>query len=173
MEQYLLSLLVNEEKCTGCMKCMKKCPTEAIRIRAGKARVMGDRCIDCAECMKVCPNRAWVARTDPYGTFDRFKYRVALPSPALYSQFSRDVLPSTILHGLKELAFDDVYDVTFACELYGEVLRDFFGSYSSKKPAISSICPVVVRLIQVKFPELTDLLIPSSRRGVSLPSTLR
>jgi len=168
MQRYLLSVAVIEEKCTGCMKCMKKCPTEAIRIRHGKATVMEDRCIDCAECMKVCPTRAWVARTDSYASLSRFKYKIALPAPALYSQFSRDVLPDTILKGLRELAFDDVYDVTYASEVFGVVLKDFFESYQNARPAISSVCPVVVKLIQVKFPDLTDLLVPlESPRGIA------
>jgi len=164
----LLSVAVDEKKCTGCMKCMRKCPTEAIRIREGKARVMEDRCIDCAECMRFCPNRAWIARTHPLSVLSRFKYNIALPSPALYSQFSRDILPNTILKGLKELQFDDVYDVTFACEFYGVVLKEFFDHYRERRPAISSLCPVVVKLIQVKFPDLTDLLVPlETPRGIA------
>ncbi|MCX5885722.1 MAG: 4Fe-4S binding protein [Proteobacteria bacterium] len=168
MGEYLLSVAVDEEKCTGCMKCMRKCPTEAIRIHKGKARVMEDRCVDCAECMRVCPNRAWVARTNPLSVLSRFKYNIALPSPALYGQFSRDILPNTILKGLKELPFDDVYDVTFACEFYGVVLKEFFDHYRDRRPAISSVCPVVVKLIQVKFPDLTDLLVPlETPRGIA------
>jgi iron only hydrogenase large subunit-like protein len=168
MQRQFLSITVIEEKCTGCMKCMKRCPTEAIRIRQGKVRVMEDRCIDCAECIKVCPTRAWVARTDSYASLSRFKYKIALPAPSLYSQFSRDVLPNTILKGLKELVFDDVYDVTYACEVYGVVIKDFFENYEGPKPAISSVCPVVVKLVQVKFPDLTELIVPlEAPRGIA------
>lgn len=168
MPQYFRSVILDEAKCTGCMTCMKRCPTEAIRVRGGKARLMEDRCIDCAECMRVCPNRAWVAQTHPLSIRSRYKYSIALPSPALYGQFSRDILPNTILQGLKQLTFDDVYDVTFACEFYGVVLKEFLDNYREKRPAISSVCPVIVKLVQVKFPDLTDLLVPlETPRGIA------
>ncbi|MCK5513437.1 MAG: 4Fe-4S binding protein, partial [Deltaproteobacteria bacterium] len=37
MEEYFHSVKVDPERCRGSMRCMRVCPTEAIRIREGKA----------------------------------------------------------------------------------------------------------------------------------------
>ena len=46
-----LGVKIEEEKCTGCDACVRKCPVDVCRV--------GDReCIQCGECMKVCPEGA-------------------------------------------------------------------------------------------------------------------
>lgn len=52
------SVTLDKDKCKGCTACLKRCPTEAIRIRDGKAKIIKERCIDCGECIKVCPYHA-------------------------------------------------------------------------------------------------------------------
>ena len=49
------ALQIEEEGCIGCSRCMKICPTEAIRIFDGKASIQEHRCIDCGKCMEKCP----------------------------------------------------------------------------------------------------------------------
>ena len=39
---------LDRDKCKGCTNCIKHCPTEAIRVRNGKAQIIAERCIDCA-----------------------------------------------------------------------------------------------------------------------------
>ncbi|HAX99026.1 MAG TPA: ferredoxin, partial [Candidatus Atribacteria bacterium] len=58
------SVLLDEEKCKGCTHCIRRCPTEAIRVKRGKARIDEDRCIDCGECIRTCPNHAKYGQTD-------------------------------------------------------------------------------------------------------------
>ena len=55
VKQYKHSVSLDTEKCKGCTTCLKRCPTEAIRIRDGHAIIKSERCIDCGECIKVCP----------------------------------------------------------------------------------------------------------------------
>ena len=47
---------VSEETCTGCTRCFKVCPTDAI-VGAPKQihAVVADACIRCAKCVAVCP----------------------------------------------------------------------------------------------------------------------
>ncbi len=61
----LHSVRLNEAKCVGCTNCIKKCPTEAIRVRDGKARIAEERCIDCGECIRVCPHHARARKWTP------------------------------------------------------------------------------------------------------------
>ena len=45
-QTYFHSVTLNKDLCHGCITCVKRCPTEAIRVRDGKARILGERCID-------------------------------------------------------------------------------------------------------------------------------
>ena len=40
MEAFFHSVRLDEEKCEGCTNCIKRCPTEAIRVRNGKAHII-------------------------------------------------------------------------------------------------------------------------------------
>ena len=57
-------MTLDTDACKGCINCIKRCPTEAIRVREGKAHIITERCIDCGECIRVCPNHAKQAVTD-------------------------------------------------------------------------------------------------------------
>lgn len=160
MEQYIHAIRIDEEKCLGCMACMRKCITQAIRVRAGKSRIIPERCIDCGECINVCPNNAIIPLTDSFTDFSMFKYSIAIPSPSLFAQFDKDITPDIILAGLKKIGFDDAYDSSFACESVSLAIQVYLDNYHGPKPLISSSCPTIVRLIQVKYPELVDLIIP-------------
>lgn len=49
---------VNAEKCTGCEACVGECPSEAISMVNGNAKVDPDACVDCGVCVDVCPVEA-------------------------------------------------------------------------------------------------------------------
>ena len=81
------SVTLDVAKCVGCTACLKRCPTEAIRIRERRARIIDERCIDCGECIRICEHHAKVATTNPLSAINRYPYKIALPAPALYGQF--------------------------------------------------------------------------------------
>ena len=85
MEQYVHSVVLDERKCKGCTTCLHHCPTEAIRIKDGKACIDPQRCIDCGECIRYCPNQANKAKAEALEGMNRFKYKIALPAPTLYA----------------------------------------------------------------------------------------
>ncbi|HWR40947.1 MAG TPA: [Fe-Fe] hydrogenase large subunit C-terminal domain-containing protein [Patescibacteria group bacterium] len=162
MGEYFHSVRLIEDRCQGCVNCTRHCPTEAIRIRGGKALITESRCIDCGECIRHCPAHAKAAVTDGLSDLQRFEYNVALPAPALYGQFSPDVSIPVILCALQRLGFDQVVEVARGAMLVSRVIADYLKQPGVKRPAISSACPAVVKLIQVKFPELLEHLIPFS-----------
>ena len=86
-----------EDKCQGCVNCIKRCPTEAIRVRDGKAHIIEARCIDCGECVRNCPNNAKTVVADTMQRLNDFKFNVALQAPAIYSQFREGTRPEQIL----------------------------------------------------------------------------
>jgi len=49
--------VVDAEKCTGCETCLESCPSEAIVMEDGVAKV-NDDCVDCGSCVDECPVEA-------------------------------------------------------------------------------------------------------------------
>lgn len=156
MNTYEHSVKLDNEKCTGCTTCLRHCPTEAIRIRSGHAVIDQERCIDCGECIRVCPHKAKRAICGKLSAMDRFKWKIALPAPTLYGQFENLDDVDTVLDGLLRIGFDEIYEVSKAAELVSAYTRLYLKTDGVKKPVISSACPVVVRLIALRFPSLNE-----------------
>jgi iron only hydrogenase large subunit-like protein len=154
-EKIFHSVTLDPDKCKGCVTCVKRCPTEAIRVRDGKASIIGEYCIDCGECIRVCPHHAKHARYDAPDVIGSYKYTVALPAPALYGQFSRLESTDIVLYALLKLGFDEVFEVARAAEIISDRTRQVMEEDPAlPKPIISCACPVIVRLIRVEYPEL-------------------
>lgn len=154
------SVTLLEDKCIGCTDCIKRCPTEAIRIRNGKAIIMGEKCIDCGMCIQVCDHHAKKATTQSIKIIENFKYKVAIPAPALYAQFKNLKDVNTILTAIKRMGFDDVFEVSAAAEMVTEYTKTMLSERKLKKPVISSACPAIVRLICMRFPSLIENILP-------------
>lgn len=159
MNTYEHSVYLDADKCNGCTTCLKHCPTEAIRIRDGKAVINQERCIDCGECIRLCPNKAKKASCNSLDAMKRFKWKIALPAPSLYGQFDNLEDVDLVLDGLLKIGFDDVFEVSAAAELVSAYTRIYLKGKDVKKPAISSACPVILRLIGLRFPSLSDNII--------------
>ncbi len=158
MNVYEHSVLLDRDKCTGCTTCLRHCPTEAIRIKDGHAVINQVRCIDCGECIRVCPHKAKRAVCSKLDSMKRFKWKIALPAPSLYGQFDNLDDVDYVLDGLLKIGFDDVFEVSKAAELVSAYTRLYLKTEGVKKPVISSACPVVVRLIGLRFPSLNEHL---------------
>ena len=161
MQDYFHSVQLDPDKCQGCVTCIRRCPTEAIRVRDGKATITKARCIDCGECIRACPTNAKSAFTDNLIDLSKYKYNIALPAPSLYAQFSPSVSIDKILESLTIIGFDDVFEVAIGAEIVSLAIKEYLKeSLDIPKPLISTACPAIVRLIQVKYPELIENLTP-------------
>lgn len=154
------SVTLDLPRCKGCTNCIKRCPTEAIRVRDGHAIIKEDMCIDCGECIRLCPYKAKKATYDKFEDFSEYKYKIALPAPALYGQFEDLDDVDYILTALLECGFDAVYEVSKAAELVTEHTRRYMKQKGLPRPIISSACPAIVRLVSLRFPCLVDNLLP-------------
>lgn len=158
-QEYFHSVTLNKNKCKGCTNCIKYCPTEAIRVRSGKAVIIKERCIDCGVCIRVCPYHAKQAVTDPVDMIKKYSYKIALPAPSLYGQFGPGYSRERIVLALKQYGFDYVFEVARAAEIVSNASEKYMKNGVVRKPAISSACPAVVRFIQIRFPNLIDNLL--------------
>ena len=160
MDNYQHSVVLDPKKCTGCTLCVKHCPTEAIRIRNGHAVIKSRRCIDCGECIRICPHKAKRASCSKLDAMEPFKWKIALPAPTVYGQFDGLEDVDYVLQGLLDIGFDEVYEVAKAAELVSAYTRRYLSIEGIPHPVISSACPVIIRLISLRFPSLIGNISP-------------
>ena len=160
MQEFFHSVTLDRDKCRGCINCIKRCQTEAIRVRNKKAQIIAERCIDCGECIRVCPHHAKRATSDKLSILSKFEYTIALPAPSFVAQFNNLEDVDIVLNALIDFGFDEVYEVARAAEIVSAATRKLMEEGALPRPVISSACPAVTRLIRVRFPSLIDHILP-------------
>ena len=153
------ALKISDEICIGCSHCMNVCPTEAIRVRNGKAILYENRCVDCGECFKACPVRAIFIDQDDFKRIQSFNYRIALVPAVFFGQFPEEISHNQIYNAILANGFTHIYEVETGVDLLANEVKAYVKSHPESKPLISSFCPAIIRLVQVKFPALTDNII--------------
>ena len=160
MSNIFHSVTLVDELCKGCTHCIKRCPTDAIRVRNGKAKIMDMHCIDCGECIRICPYHAKKAVYDTLDILKKYKYNIALLAPSLYGQFPNLKSLGHLDAAFLELGFDAVFEVSKAAEIVSDITVKYIKAGGHKKPIINSACPTITRLIQKRFPDLIEHLLP-------------
>lgn len=155
MSTFHHAIHIVEPTCKGCTHCMKRCPTGAIRIAKGKARIDADLCIDCGQCMGVCPNQAIAVEEDALDQLQGFTYRIAIVPATFYAQFDDQISVDQVNAALQELGFTHLYLAETGIDIL-DILEAH--DVSASLPRISNFCPSVQRLIQIRFPLLVENL---------------
>jgi iron only hydrogenase large subunit-like protein len=137
---------------------MTVCPTHAIRVRKGKANIIANKCVDCGECYKACPVSAIGVEQDDLELIFRYPVRAILIPSALIGQISHKIPAVNIYGALREIGFTHVFHVESTVDMVLEAYRDY-ARQTELRPLISSFCPAIVRLIQVRFPSLVDNIV--------------
>ena len=149
------AIKVDTQKCIGCVHCMKACPTEAIRIKNGIATIREERCVDCGNCLRACPVDAFYVEQDSLSQLQYFKYRVVLFPSVMVGQFPEIYSENRIYQALLGLGFTHIFEVEQPIQWLIDSLKNEVAK-SKNKPVISSFCPAIVRLIQIKYPSLAE-----------------
>jgi iron only hydrogenase large subunit-like protein len=153
-------ITIDEDRCQGCVNCLMSCRTEAIRIFEGKARIVTNRCIYCGKCFRDCPEHAITSRTHGLEDLKQYRHTIVIPSSTIYSQFPGEGAPNRILCALKALGFDEVYEEAVGAEEASIATQEYLKGYRGPYPLISSLCPAIIRLIQIRFPNFVDQINP-------------
>lgn len=153
-QKYFHAIQILEDNCTGCTACVRVCPTEAIRVRDRKAVIDPNRCIDCGNCVAACQFHAIIPRSDSLELLKNFKHKVAIISTSYAGQFTEDISYGVAKQALYELGFDEVAEEAMVTNFMIRMIREYIRENRDKRPILSSNCPAVVRLIQVKYPAL-------------------
>ena len=146
---------IDQSVCRGCTHCMKQCPTQAIRIHDGHARVTIGLCINCGQCLHACPHGAIRIEQTPFEEINGYSVRVAIIPAVFFAQFPDDFSIAHICQAIYRLGFTHIY--------LAESGVDVLNQLSPRKTergalVISNYCPAVMKLIQVKYPILLDNL---------------
>jgi iron only hydrogenase large subunit-like protein len=156
----------NPDSCTGCLNCIKACPTKAIRLYNDNPTCSTGNCIRCGECLRVCPTGAISTTTYELEALQKDKVSITLVSPVLYSQF-KGVMPNDILHAVKKIGFHHAMDLSYYIEMFLYAAEEYIAENrvagKSPWPLISPVCPVVIRLIAYQFPNLLPHIMPIMR----------
>lgn len=156
MEKFWHSVVLDNDYCNGCTNCLSRCPTQAIRIIDGKAKIIKERCIDCGECLRVCDFHAKGTISDSLDDLKKYKYNVALPSISIYGQFPSEYDVEDVFQAIYKLGFDLVYDVANSADILTKHQNEILKEPNIEKPVISTYCPAITRLIQIRYPSLID-----------------
>jgi len=170
---YFHSLRIKEDVCKGCTHCLRNCPTDAIRVRNRLAQIKDLKCIDCGDCVRSCPWGANEVLTDDLSVLSRYEYRVLVIPPAFLSLDFLGLSTSEVMGRIFALGFQEIWEEGIGEEAYLEETQRILNKGNVKRPLISIACPAVVRLIQVKFPDLLPYLSPLNTPKDILGYTLK
>ena len=88
---------IDEEKCTGCGRCIELCKLNAISIVARKAVIDRDLCINCGWCVRGCPHDAAVEDKIGYSVWIGGNDARRPTNGVLLKEFcTRDEIPSLV-----------------------------------------------------------------------------
>ncbi|MCQ2277301.1 MAG: 4Fe-4S binding protein [Bacteroidales bacterium] len=157
-EDFHHALKFKYDLCIGCAHCTGICPTMAIHIEDGHPQLNPNRCVDCGRCYQACPVNAIYIEQDDFETVYNCKYPVLLLPSIFTAQFEEKIKEKTILSALYHLGFKHVFEVEKSVDFIKEEMQKTVNENNGFKPIISTFCPAIVRLIQVKFPVLVQNL---------------
>ncbi|WP_160690649.1 [Fe-Fe] hydrogenase large subunit C-terminal domain-containing protein [Clostridium sp. C2-6-12] len=157
-------IYLNEEKCTGCNKCLTNCPVAGANIAylvegKNKIRINSEKCIHCGKCIKVCDHNARDFRDDTERFFNDLsngKKLSVVAAPSLIVNFKEY---KKLLGFLKKSGVNFIYDVSFGADITIWAYLKTIGK-NKLDTIIAQPCPSIVTYIQKYQPELLDKLAP-------------
>lgn len=148
--------------CRNCYKCVRNCPVKAIRVINHQAQILEDQCILCEKCTLVCPQNAkeelnMIPRVHDF--IQSGGQVIASLHPAYVAEFGTDSLPA-LTEALKKLGLSDTFDAAAGAYLVKTAYENLVEERAQVTPTISSNCPVIVQLVQKRYPDLVPYLAP-------------
>ena len=148
--------------CKNCYKCIRNCPVKAIRVKNQQAQIIEEQCILCEKCTSVCPQHAKVEHNDIPDIQREIaagKKVIASVHPAYLVRYGWNSIRS-LEKCLQKMGFWKVLDAAQGAFMMKEKYTQLLEIQQQKKLVISSNCPVIVRMIEKKYPRMTEYLAP-------------
>ena len=181
-------LIRDARKCVKCMRCIQVCDkVQGLKIWdvtgtgsrttvgvSGNRRIEEVSCALCGQCITHCPVGALRERDDTEKVWeaiaDEKKVVVAQIAPAVRTAWGEalgmkreDAAVGKIVHALKKMGVDYVFDTTFSADLTimeegSEFLEQLKKGETKVRPMFTSCCPGWVRFAKSQFPHMVPQL---------------
>ncbi len=150
---------LQEKNCKNCHHCVRNCPVKAISFSTGKPIIVEEECILCGNCYVICPHHAKKVNSDIdrvkawFNSNDRVHISLAPSFIGLLQSETR------MKEMLLEMGFTSIEETAIGAAEVSAHYRKLCGQ-GHMSNIISTCCPVVVKLIQTRFPQLLSQLAP-------------
>ena len=181
-------LIRDAQKCIKCMRCIQVCDkVQGLKIWdvtgtgsrttvgvADNRKIEDVSCALCGQCITHCPVGALRERDDTEKVWeaiaDEKKVVVAQIAPAVRTAWGEalgmkreDATVGKIVHALKKMGVDYVFDTTFSADLTimeegNEFLERLKKGETKVRPMFTSCCPGWVRFAKSQFPHMVPQL---------------
>lgn len=167
---------IDKEKCIHCGRCKEACPYSAIvryvrpcaqacgvdaieSDELGRAKINHDKCVSCGMCLVNCPFAAIADKSQIFQLINAMKSGVKIIAeiaPAFVGQLGPMATPEKIKPMLKELGFDDVYEVAVGADIGAvQEAEHFLNNVPDKLPFMAtSCCPSWAAMAKGFFPDI-------------------
>lgn len=155
--------------CTGDRQCETSCSQNAISHDAtGRLVIDYERCLGEGDCVAACSFGALSEKSQFVPLIELLRQKThpvfASIAPAFAGQFGPDVTPGKLRTALQHLGFEDVVETALAADLV--TMKEAFEFNEHVQTAddfliTSCCCPVWIKLIENKFPQLMSHISPS------------
>ncbi|AIF51049.1 [Fe-Fe] hydrogenase large subunit C-terminal domain-containing protein [Pelosinus sp. UFO1] len=166
-------VVANPDACKACPKdnrsCEKACPLGAItRDELDNISINQEKCLGEGHCIHACSFGALAEKSQFIPLIKLLKQRntavYASIAPAFVGQFGPDVTPGKLRSALLSLGFTDVVETALYADLI--TMKEAFEFDEHVKTDqdfmfTSCCCPVWIKLIENKFPNLREHISPS------------
>lgn len=154
-------MIYTNEKCIGCNKCIRSCPSVIANVAVeGRIEVNPDVCIACGACFDHCEHgaRDYLDDTEAFlADLKAGKKYSVIVAPAFIANYPKEY--KKIFGYLKSLGVQHIYPVSFGADIttwtYIRYIKE-----TGRTGMISQPCPAVVNYIEKYQPELIPLLVP-------------
>ncbi len=149
--------------------CKRSCPVDAITMDENNIVVIKEAaCISCGACIKGCPFGAITERSFLVDVIRMLKEKskevYAMLAPAWEGQFGDKISFSSMVRGLKDLGFKDVYEVSLGADLVAKSEGDeWIHALDEGLKMTTSCCPAFVTMVKKHFPSL----VPNMSKTIS------
>jgi diguanylate cyclase (GGDEF)-like protein len=155
-----LDYRIEPARCVACMACARVCPVDAVAVSGAQVRIVDDACTRCGACLPACPHQAVLASGDVDRALELAQGgRAALLLGIEAAAFFHPATAEQVVNACYAAGFRVVQRGVVGDEL---VAREYLRLWSDQEwgTLIRSTCPVVVRQVRERFPELVPYLAP-------------
>ncbi|MDR0498609.1 MAG: 4Fe-4S dicluster domain-containing protein, partial [Holophagales bacterium] len=162
-----MSRIIRSEQdlCTGCSRCVRKCPMEMANItyqdNTGKFKVAIDdkQCISCGRCLSTCKHGARLYTDDTERFFNDLSNGVPISLIAAPSIKTNIPEWKRLFTYLKRAGVKKIYDVSLGADIciWGHIR---YMEKSESVPLITQPCPVIVSYCEIYQHDLLKNLSP-------------